>query len=83
MKYHNPMPQCQHCPPKILTPQKLYLNSLPPQYEKSLRPLRQESRKLVHQYILNLIRLLDLDTDADAVHTWLDQNSFVFVAGDG
>ncbi len=82
MKYHNPMTQCQHCSSQILTAQKLYLYSLPPQYEKSLRPLCQKPCKLVHQDILNLVCLLNLNTDAYAVDTGLDQNSFVFVSGD-
>ncbi len=37
----------------------------------------------MHQYILNLIGLFDLDTDAYAIDTGLDKDPFVFVAGDG
>jgi len=36
----------------------------------------------VHQDILNLIRLLDLNANAYAIHTGLDQDSFVLIAGD-
>lgn len=37
----------------------------------------------MHQYVLDLICLLDLDADPDAVHTWFYQNLFVLVPGDG
>lgn len=35
----------------------------------------------MHQNILNLVRLLDLDTDAHTVHARLDQDSLIFVSG--
>lgn len=36
----------------------------------------------MYQDILNLIRLLDLDTDANTVYTRLDQDTFILVSGD-
>lgn len=37
----------------------------------------------MYKYILNLVRLLDLDADAYGVYGWLDEDSFVFIASDG
>lgn len=58
-----------------------HLDRLSPQNQKVLGPLRQEPRKLVHQDMLNLIRLLDLDADADGVDARLDEDPFVLVPG--
>lgn len=37
----------------------------------------------MHQYILNLVCLLDLDTDAYTVDAGLDQDLFILVSGHG
>jgi hypothetical protein len=60
-----------------------YLNRLPPQDKKGLCALRQESRELVHKDMLNLIRLLDLDADSNAIDAGLDQDALVLISGDG
>lgn len=44
-----------------------YLDRLPPQNKERFRSLRQKPRKLVHQNMLDLIRLLDFDTDTNRV----------------
>lgn len=61
-------------------PTNLY--RFPPQDKESFRSLRQEPRKLVYQNVLNLIRLLDLDTNAYTIYTRLDKDSFILVSGD-
>src|SRR5437762_12376626 len=58
------------------------LHRLPPQYEKGLGALRQEPGELVHEDILNFIRLLDTDADADRVDGGFDQDPLVLVARD-
>jgi hypothetical protein len=60
-----------------------HLNRLPPQHKESLRPLRQEPRKLMHQDMLNLVRLLDLDADAHTVDARFDEDTLVFVSRHG
>ena len=62
----------QSVPIKSPSARNLYLYSLPPQDKKCLRPLRQEPCKLMHQNMLDLIRLFDLNTDAYTVDTGLD-----------
>ena len=57
-----------------------YLDRLSPEDEKRLGSLSQETRKLVYQDILNLVSLLNLDADADAIDARLDEDSLVFVA---
>ena len=59
-----------------------HLNRFSPQDKERLRPLRQESRELMDQDILNLIRLLDLDANAHTVDAWLDQDALVLVSCD-
>lgn len=63
-------------------PTKTNLNRLSPQNKEVLRPLCQEPRELVHQDMLNLIRLLDLDADTDRVDTGLNKDSLVLITGD-
>jgi len=58
------------------------LNRLSPQNEESFRSLRQEAGEFVDQNMLNLIRLLDLDADADTVYAGLDEHPFVLVSRD-
>jgi hypothetical protein len=43
--------------------------------------LSQEPRELVHQNMLNLVGLLDLDADPDTVDTRFYKHPLVFVAG--
>lgn len=43
----------------------------------------QEARELVHQDVLDLVGLLDLDADADRVDGGLDQDALVLVARNG
>jgi hypothetical protein len=47
--------------------------------KKSLCPLRQEPRKFVYQNMLNLVCLLDLDADPDAVNARLNQDPLILV----
>ena len=65
-----------------MPPDLAHLDRLPPKDEEGLRSLRQEPRELVHQNVLNLIRLLDLDAHPSAVHTGLDEHLLVLVSGD-
>jgi hypothetical protein len=60
-----------------------YFNRFPPQDEESFRSLSEKSRELVHQNMLDLVGLLDLDADSDAVDTWFDEYFLVVVAGHG
>lgn len=60
----------------------MYLDRLPSQDEKRLGPLRQEPRELVDQDILDLVGLLDADTDTHTVHARLNEHSFILVSGD-
>lgn len=60
---------------------KTNLNRLPPENKEVLRSLRQEPRELVHQNMLNLICLLDLDADTDRVDTGLDEDPLVLITG--
>lgn len=59
-----------------------YLNWLSPQNHELLSSLAQETRKLMNQKYLVIIRLLDLDADTDRVDGWFDQNTFVFISCD-
>jgi len=59
------------------------LYRLPSQYEEAFRSLRQESGELVHEYVLNLIRLLDFDGYSDGVHRRFDEDAFVLVPRNG
>jgi hypothetical protein len=58
------------------------LDRLPSQDEERLGTLCQEAGELVHQNVLDLVGLLDLDADAYAVDARLDQDSLVLVARD-
>lgn len=60
-----------------------YLDRLPPQNEERLRSLRQESRELVHQNVLNLVRLLYPYADAHTVDRGLDEDSLFLVSRHG
>src|SRR6266566_10132010 len=62
---------------------KSHLDRLPPQDEERLGPLRQKASKLVDEDVLDLVGLLDLDADANAVNAGLDQDQLVLVARDG
>ena len=55
------------------------LDWFPPQNDKALRSLLQESCEFVDQDVLNLVCLLDLDVYPHAVDAGLDQDSLVFV----
>lgn len=59
------------------------LDGFPPQDEEGLGTLRQESCKFVDQDMLNLVGLLDLNTDTDGVDAGLDQDTLVLVARNG
>ena len=61
-------------------PASTYLDRLPPQDEESLRSLRQESRKLVHQDMLDLVRLLYPYANTHTVHRGLDEDTFFLVS---
>jgi len=56
------------------------LDRLPPQDKKRLGTLRQEARKLVHQNILNLVRLLDADANSDRIDARLHQHALILIA---
>lgn len=56
------------------------LDRFPPQDKERLSTLRQEPCKLVYQYMLNLVGLLDLDADANRIDTGLDQDTLVLVS---
>jgi hypothetical protein len=60
-----------------------YLYRFPPQNKEGLGPLSQEPRELVNKDILDLVRLLDPDADADAVHAGLNKDLLVLVARNG
>jgi len=45
-----------------------HLDGFPPQHDKALRTLHQESGELVAQDAFDLIGLLDLNANADGVH---------------
>lgn len=60
-----------------------YRNWLSAQDEERFGSLCQESRKLVYQDVLDLVGLLDLQAYADRVDAGLDEDSLVFVSGDG
>lgn len=64
-------------------PASTYIDRLPPQNEERLRSLRQEPRKLVHQDMLNLIRLLYPYAHTHAVHRRLDEDTFFLVSRHG
>lgn len=57
------------------------LDGLPPQNEETLRPLRQESRELMDQDILDLISLLDPNANSHRVDAGLDKDSLILVSG--
>ena len=61
----------------------LHLYWFSSQHEESLSSLGKESSELVHQDMLDLVRLLDLDTDPYAINAWFDKDTFVLVACDG
>lgn len=67
----------------VINDNKTDLDRLPPQDKERFGTLRQESRKLVDQDVLNLVGLLDLDADADRVDAGLDQDALVLVARNG
>lgn len=58
----------------------MYFDSLSPQYKERFCSLRQKSRKLVYQYILNLVSLFDLDADPHAVDARLNKDFLVFIS---
>jgi hypothetical protein len=74
-------------PRKGLTPRTVSrmtdLDRFPSQDKEGFCSLRQESSKLVDEYLLNVVGLLDLDAYPDAVDTRLDQDSLVLVARNG
>lgn len=82
MKYHNPdIKAVQHSWQESEKASLWrYLNWLPPQNEKGLRPLCQESRKLMHKDVLNLVRLFDLDTDSYTVDAGFNEYPLILVA---
>ena len=51
--------------------------------EKRFCSLGEEPCEFVHKYMLNLIRLLNLDANTHTINAGLYQNSFVFVSRDG
>lgn len=58
-------------------------DGLAAQDEEALGALLQEARELVHEDVLDLVGLLDLDADAHAVDAGLDEHALVLVARDG
>jgi hypothetical protein len=70
----------QSAPPSIHVIILSYLNRFSPQNEESFRTLGQESSELVNENMLNLIRLLNLDADADAVDARFDEYFLIVVA---
>lgn len=61
----------------------MYLDRFPPENEESLRALGQEPSELVHEDVLDLIGLLDLDADADAVDARFDEDLLIVVSRHG
>ncbi len=60
-----------------------YLDWLSTENEECFCTLGQESRKLMHKYVLNLIGLLNLDANTDAVDAGLNENTLVLVSRNG
>ncbi len=58
------------------------LDGFPPQYEECLCSLFQEPCELVNEYILDFVRLLDLDADTYTVDARFYEDLFIFIAGD-
>ena len=78
-----PLRQCKSAFDTIATSfSETNLDWLPPKYKESLRPLCQESGKLMNEYIFDLVRLLDLDAKAHTVDAWLDEHPFIFITRD-
>jgi hypothetical protein len=61
-------------------PASTYIDRLPPQDKERLRSLRQEPRKLVHQDMLDLIRLFYPYADTHTVHRRLNKDTFFLVS---
>jgi hypothetical protein len=59
------------------------LDGLPAEDEEGLGPLGQEAGELVDQDVFDLVGLLDLDADTDAVDAGLDKDAFIVVSRDG
>lgn len=60
-----------------------YIDRLPPQNEERLGSLRQEPRELVHEDVLDLVRLLYPYAHAHAVDRGLDEHALFLVSGHG
>jgi len=73
----------QSLPSSAQCPASAYIDRLPPQDEERLRSLRQESRELVHQDMLDFIRLLDPYADSHTIHRRLDEDTFFLVSRHG
>lgn len=65
--------------PKSKVFEQTHLNSLPSEYKKGLRPLCQESGKLMYQNMLYLVRLLDLDANPNAIYAGFNKDLLVLV----
>ena len=64
-------------------PALTYLDRLPPQNEEGLRSLRQEARELVHQDMLDLVRLFYPYANAHAVDRGFNKDTFFLVSRNG
>ena len=60
-----------------------YLDRFPPQDEETFRSLCQKPRELVYEDMFDLIGLFYPYADSYGVHGGLNQDFFVFIAGDG
>jgi hypothetical protein len=69
--------------PSVVAPCPPYLYGLPPQNEEGLGALCQEARKLVHQYVFYLVRLLDLYAYPHTVDAGLNEDLLVLVSRHG
>ena len=60
-----------------------YLDWLSSQDEEGFGSLSEKACELMDEDVLDLVRLLDLDADPDAVDARFDEDSLIFVARDG
>jgi hypothetical protein len=69
-----------HPKPAWYFPSCSYRHSFSPQDEERLRSLGQEARELVHENMLDLIRLLYPYADSHAVDRWLNKYSLFLIS---
>lgn len=76
--------ECQkHCTESITRVGSVYLDGLPPEDKEGLGALLQEPSEFMDQDMLDFIRLLYPNADANAVDTGFDENLLILVARNG